>query len=100
MHDGIYGNGGGGQGPPSVGSGRQSYTHQGLFFICFVLFYIVLFCIVVGICIILHNFIDNIMKKVSIKKSLHILRWQRIFVYTEKFMMFKEFHTTFGNIHN
>jgi len=29
MQDGIYGNGGGGQGPPSVGSGRQSYTHQG-----------------------------------------------------------------------
>jgi len=30
MHDdGIYGNGGGGVGPPSVGSGRRSYTHQG-----------------------------------------------------------------------
>ncbi len=27
MDDGIYGHGGG---PPSVGSGRQSYTHQGL----------------------------------------------------------------------
>ena len=69
MHDGIYGNGGGGQGPPSVGSGRQSYTHQGLFFVCFVLFYIVLFCIVLYVGIILHNFRDNIMKKVSIKKS-------------------------------
>lgn len=29
MHDGIYGHGG--NGPPSVGSGRQSYTHQGNF---------------------------------------------------------------------
>ena len=35
MQDGIYGNGGGGQGPPSVGSGRQSYTHQGSFLFCF-----------------------------------------------------------------
>ena len=41
MHDGIYGNGGGGQGPPSVGSGRQSYTHQGSFFVLFVVFWAV-----------------------------------------------------------
>ena len=38
MQDGIYGNGGGGQGPPSVGSGRQSYTHQGSFFVLFLVF--------------------------------------------------------------